>query len=110
MSPMTKVATVTDTTFHVHLAGAVPATVARAMGEWCMRHGIDPALVPQTSPIVRDPDGCRIIYHEISETPRNVLALIPGVDPVIASPVTMQGSTPPAPFPAEVLAWGERIT
>jgi hypothetical protein len=73
---LVKVATVTDTMFHVHLAGSVPPSVSRAMGEWCMAHGIDPALVPATSPIVRDP---------------------------------VQSDRPPAPFPAEVLAWGERI-
>jgi hypothetical protein len=102
-----KVATVTDTTFHVHLAGSVPPTVARAMGEWCMRHGIDPALVPQTSPIVRDPAGCRITYHELRQTPRGMEAVVG--DMVMAAPVIMQGETPPAPFPPEVLAWGDRI-
>jgi hypothetical protein len=106
---MVKVATITETTFHVHLTGSVPPSMARAMGSWCMQHGIDPALVPETSPIVRDPVGCRIVYHEIQETPRGVAALIPGIDPVIAAPVTMQGATPPAPFPAEVLAWAARI-
>jgi hypothetical protein len=105
---LVKVATVNDTTFHVHLAGSVPPSVSRAMGEWCMAHGIDPALVPATAPIVRDPEGCRIVYHELRETPAGLQALV-GVDRVMAAPVTMQGSTPPAPFPAEVLAWGERI-
>lgn len=107
---MVKAATVTETTYHVHLAGVVPPTVAKAMGEWCMRHGIDPALVPATSPILRDEEGCRIFYHELRETPANLVALMPGVDQVIAQPVTMQGSTPPSPFPAEVLEWGAKIT
>lgn len=104
--PLTLVATITPTLFHVHLVGSVPPTVARAMGRWCMEHGINPELVPQTSPIVRDEAGCRIVYHEIREAPREV-AHITGE--IMASPVTMQGTTPPAPFPAEVLEWGARI-
>lgn len=60
--------------------------------------------------LIETDTGERIIYHEIQDTPANLMALIPGLDPVIASPVTMQGDTPPAPFPAEVLAWGARLT
>lgn len=104
---MVKVATITDTEFTVHLANAMPPSVARAMAEWCAAHGINAALVPATSPIVRDPDGCRILYHEIQKTPDAVVDVVSGQ--VMAVPIVMQGTTPPTPWPREVLDWRDRI-